>query len=563
MRMVLLWRRIGGAGEGLSLDDVARNLQRLFSPLFSAPPEPRIRQNAAMRVIFLELPVRGWKPPFFQEDERTWALALDYPIDGRAALAANGIPFEDDNILPILCRSLQDDPVVLLREMAPPFSLVWSSKQTGETFVQNDGLGQTQLLEYQDDRIWALTNKLFALYAVGVSLEMESEDRAVRSTLGWFPLDKTGYRRVRFLQPGTQLRLGPDGVRRTVHDVLSDWLNPGDLSQADCLELARCSLLKQIRAGMPLWEKPFADLSGGWDTRAVVSSLRALGAQFSASVTGQRELHDVIVASKLAEVAGFDLSVINGWAGLPPDTPEECKRRISLALRWQAGYMERHQHKEFLSHYTHRGGGKLDIIGSHGEIGRGNYSKMIKTVGLDEREYEEQLITRLMKRMPLFTRQGLHERIREAIKAAYRQADLFGLTGLARLDFFHLYERTRRWASGSLSSRPGMVFAPFLKPDYIRTSYGYRGHGKETNLFHRHIIAMNAPDWVTVPFASDLQGSKPSTLFPSGWKQSSGTADYDNLLYSKMVGKPIIDDALDQGGFWTMIFDPDRVKENW
>jgi hypothetical protein len=217
-------------------------------------------------------------------------------------------------------------------------------------------------------------------------------------------------------------------MSRTIHDVLSESVNPGDLSQADCLEMARCSLLKQIRAGMPLWEKPFADLSGGWDPRAVVSSLCALGAQFSASVTGQEELRDVIVASKLAKIAGFDLRVIGGWAGLPADTPEECRRRISLALLWQAGYIVNHQHKEFLSNYTHLGGGKLDIMGARGEIGRGVYSKMIKAESLDEREYEEQLITKLMGKIPPLIRQGLHDRIREMIQEAYRQADRFGLT---------------------------------------------------------------------------------------------------------------------------------------
>jgi hypothetical protein len=548
----------------------------MFSPLFSAPPKPTIRQNAAMCMVFLELPVRGWKPPFFQEDERTWSLALDYPVDGCGALTANGIPFEDHDVLPILCRSLQDDPVLLLREMAPPFSLVWSSKETGETFVQNDGLGQAQLFEYRDDHVWAVTNRLFTLSALGLSLELERDEWAVRSTLGWFPLVMSGYKKTRYFQPGTQVRLGPDGVRRTIHDVLSEWVNPGKLSQADCLEMARCSLLKQVGAGVPQWEQPFADLSGGWDTRAVVSSLRASGAQFSVHVTGWEELHDVIIASKLAKIAGLDLKVVSGSAGMPADTPEECKRRIFLALLWQAGYIEGHQHKEFLSNYTHLDGGKLDIIGSHGEIGRGYYARMINAVSLDETRYEDQFITRLMKRMPSFTRRDLHDRIREIIKEAYRQADRFGLTGLARLDFFYLYERTRRWASGSLSSRPGIAFAPFLNPDYIRATFGYRGHGKETNPFHRHIIATNAPDWVTVPFASDLRGRKPSgdgaesgdqsgaeTASPSGWKRSSGTADYDNLLYWRMVGKPIIDEALDRGGFWTTIYDPDRTKEHW
>jgi hypothetical protein len=68
MRIVLLWHRIGGAVERLGPETVARNLQKMFSPLFSVPPKATIRQNSAKRMVFLELPVRGWKAPFFQQD---------------------------------------------------------------------------------------------------------------------------------------------------------------------------------------------------------------------------------------------------------------------------------------------------------------------------------------------------------------------------------------------------------------------------------------------------------------------------------------------------------------
>src|SRR5206468_8818600 len=141
-----------------------------------------------------------------------------------------------------------------------------------------------------------LTNKIAALMALGVPLGLEREDWAVRSAIGWFPLNLTGFKNVRFLSPGTQLCLDPTGVHRKEYDVLSEWLNPPSLSQEDCLELARCSLLQQIQAALPQWEKPSVGLTGGWDSRAVVSSLRVLGVDVSLRVKGQPEKFDVVIA---------------------------------------------------------------------------------------------------------------------------------------------------------------------------------------------------------------------------------------------------------------------------
>ena len=41
-----------------------------------------------------------------------------------------------------------------------------------------------------------------------------------------------------------------------------------------------------------------------------------------------------------------------------------------------------------------------------------------------------------------------------------------------------------------------------------------------------------------------------------------GTLDYDNVVYYQEVAKPLIDECLDQEGFWTEIFEPDLAKEH-
>jgi len=132
------------------------------------------------------------------------------------------------------------------------------------------------------------------------------------------------------------------------------------------------------------------------------------------------------------------------------------------------------------------------------------------------------------------------------------------------------YERTRRRHSGSLTSQTGLVFTPFLNPDYIRATSGYRRQGgafwhlgEQLNPFHRHIIAINAPDWANVTYADVLErrekerrrqnkivGLSEGDLAPSlDWRQSNGKDYYNFALHWKVVGKPIIDAALAQSGF--------------
>src|SRR5437773_3399025 len=150
--------------------------------------------------------------------------------------------------------------------------------------------------------------------------------------------------------------------------------------------------------------------------------------------------------------------------------------------------MPSHKHKTLLSNKPYLEPVTVNIMGQHGEIGRGYYAKRTRAAESSEPDYESRLIRHLMGGMPPFTRQDLQDLIRETIRTAYRQADRYDLVGLARLDFFYLYERTRRWASGSLSAQPGVVVAPLLNPDYIGATFPYSGCGGAATPFYRRVV---------------------------------------------------------------------------
>jgi hypothetical protein len=77
----------------------------------------------------------------------------------------------------------------------------------------------------------------------------------------------------------------------------------------------------------------------GWDSRAIISSLRILGVPFRARVKGQPDSPDVTVARELARIAGIPLAVETS-AELPSSDPNDWRDSIQLALLWQAGQMD-------------------------------------------------------------------------------------------------------------------------------------------------------------------------------------------------------------------------------
>lgn len=548
MRTFLLWHRIDERIATPSTAGVAQRLSALLDPLLAAPATERQIETAAASVVFVEQPVRGWRAPLFEAKGERWAIAVDYPLGTTNLLG--------------LARRLEEVPRELLETLAPPFAVIWGGSAGSAVHVQNDGLGQAQLFEFNDGRLLVLTNRISALGALGIQPEPVPEEWAVRCALGWFPLRLSGYRNVRFVEPGTRLSFEQDGVHRQVFDVLSGWVSPDPLGEKDCLELARSSLMCSIEAAAPLWQRPSVGLSGGWDTRAVVATLRALGLEFSARVRGAPGRPDVVVASELARTAGIELRV-RSRAGLPPDDAAACRRSISRALRWQAGYMVTAKHKTFLAGRAALDGGVVNVMGQHGEIGRSYYARMIGAPQLPEREWEEGLLRALLAKMPPFIHTYLHERIVETIRAAYREADRYDLTGRRKLDFFYLHERTRRWASGSLSSQDGIVVAPFLNPDFIRAVFAFP-NAMTLNPFHRHIVARNAPDWAEIPYAEEIAKRRSvQDRNPQDWRQPRGNHHYDSALYWTTVGAPIIEQALAEPGWWTELFDPASARRKW
>jgi hypothetical protein len=390
-----------------------------------------------------------------------------------------------------------------------------------------------------------------ALRALGIRLEPVPHEWAAHATLGWFPLQLTGFKNVRLLEPATQLRIDADGVHRSRTDVLGQWLHPETRQDDEWLEIARNSLLRRLGAAATGCSEASAGLTGGWDSRAIISSLRALGLPFRARVKGQPDSPDVTVARELARIAGIPLAVETS-ADLPSSDPNDWRDGIKLALLWQAGQMDVDKQKTLFARGQRLDRGRVNIMGQHGEIGRAfHYAGMLQKHGICELPWsdtklEKRFVGHIVATAPRCLRHDLRDAVHEIVLAAYREATRYNLNGLGILDFLYLHENTRRFNAGSLASQTNLVVAPFLNPDFIRAAFAVTPALKTDHALHQHIVGTNTPDWANVAYAE----SQPSSRY------------YNEGASWQTTGAALLNDALHKDGFWAEVFDADLARED-
>ena len=579
MRVALAWHWKRAESSKVQRPDaraVGERLARQFGPLLANPPEVVAHAGRHGSFSAIELPTRGWRAPFHELDARdgAWAYATEYPLNAARLLGRR----PKDGALLALERELARAPGVPMRELYPPFGLFASRGEGEGVAVTVDGLGQGQLFEYEDAEVWAVANKPAAFEALGVELRLDPEAWPVRFTLGWFPEDSSGYRNVRRVGPGQRFELGSNGVSRRQVDALGDWVNPPARSPEDCLELARESIEQYVSDLTQLAKRPSVGLSGGWDSRAIASVLRSQGADFELRVRGHPERFDVLVAWKLAQVAGLPIRV-KTQGGFPPDDAEACRNCMRRALAWQSGNMATLKHKTFLARKPGLDGGVANVMGQHSGIGKADFAVRIEAHELEPEQYERALLDSLMRDAPPMFTAETAARVRAEIASAYRRADDHGLRGLHRLHYFFLHEFTRRWGSATVNAQTGVVLTPFLNPGFIRAAFAFPPERIPAKPFHRHVTGTHAPDWAEIVYEShatkrdlregrlELTGIEPPREddLPA-WRRGRRYGKYHQHLYWQQVGAPLVEEALDameQGAALGAWFQRSRDLEAW
>jgi hypothetical protein len=555
MRTILIWQD-EQSGDGRHAPRVGEALAGSLSELFHAPLSTFVPRCSAADVVFVREQMQDWRLPFVEARDDSWAIATDYPIDGVPALESRGIRSEESGILTSLAALFEASPASVVAEIAPPFAVAWSSDGGRTLELQLDGLGLSQFFEYDDGRVWAVTNRLAALEALGVRLEPVVREWGVYAALGWFPGDMTGYRNVKRLGPGTRLTVHAGGRARTRHDALRTWLQPGEGSQADRFQRAAESVLRILRTASRHWSPPTIGLSGGWDSRVIVSSLTHLGVPFGLRVKGSPTSPDVTTAVDLARRLGVPIKVYPH--PVPSERVADWLECADRAVAWQGGHLEPEAHKRFFDSTFRLSPARVNVMGKHGEVTRTwGYRQMGITRPEDaaaEQDWESRFVGYLLNRLPEFAPAGLVAFVREVLTECYREAAGYGLRGIAAVDFFYLNQVTRREKSAEAAAQNALVITPLLTPETIMAGAGMSAADRMGNALHRYVLEkIGPPGWGAVEFAANSNALKKARasgapLQLSPWEEfflkHRASSFYDDLAVWRTAGRAPLREAV-------------------
>lgn len=568
MLSFLLWTSAAGDSHR-QLNSVAQTFGDLFAQFLPSAVHVHTRSFNDAYLAWFELPVQGWRPPFFQEDGQTAAWAADFPLNGHMVLQNHGIATDSIAFLPPLARAIQAHPKRILEQLVPPMLLLWEDKATGELHLLNDALGHAQLYRYTSHGNFALSNRLFAFKALSAPLTPCADEWAANCSFGWFPLNRTGFKEVRFVDPSTHFKwTGAGTPQQQSLNVLDSWIKPPSASRYKCLEMARMALLNYIIATWPLFSDASGGLTGGFDSRSIFATYRYLGLKLRPRVKGPANNYDVILSKRLAAMAGMDLT-LKPTAELPPVSVESIRASVQAALVWQAGNMDNGQQISFLPAGRRLPIGSVNVMGHDGLIGRGFFARMIGANKLDPHLYQQHMVRLLANKIPDFFLPEIKARVQMLIQRMCQQGAEHGLSEAKQLDFLYLFERTRRWSSGSQHSQTSQVLAPFLNGQFIRAVYSYKNADFQENVFHRYIINLHAPDWIQVPFERELKKRDKQERRlsrdrepPGSWMLSNNSNYFNRHLFWQQAGAPLLKEGLATGHFWREIFDAAKIKEH-
>jgi Glutamine amidotransferase domain len=222
-----------------------------------------------------------------------------------------------------------------VEEFEGQFALVAHDAETGEVSVASDPFGMLAVYVAQRDQ---------RTYVATSALALAKHLRAKPSRLGLEIFLLAGYQfgtvtnweGIERVDPGTRVVFAKDGVRRETYwrPQVDPQVAKMSLEEAVryCSDVASATYARRLASG----SRPWADLTGGFDTRLLVVLLRNAGLDFRTNTVGDDGNDDVQIARRLAEIGGWEWLQLK----LPADWGEVIPTILPTAVAWSDGHLD-------------------------------------------------------------------------------------------------------------------------------------------------------------------------------------------------------------------------------
>lgn len=208
------------------------------------------------------------------------------------------------------------------------WTLVRYDEASGELHAAVDAFGMLGLFACaRDDRLYLSTSSL--ALATHLRTPPDADEVAAFLRLGYQFGPRTLWTGVRRFLPGEQLRLRAGQVSNDVH-----W-RPGVDRHITAMDMSAAAqrladVIVSSCARLQGDEEPYADLTGGFDSRTLTVSLARAGIRFQTTTNGEPGDRDVEIAREIARLRAWHWTRI----GPPEDWPARFTALVPRALAW-------------------------------------------------------------------------------------------------------------------------------------------------------------------------------------------------------------------------------------
>lgn len=417
-----------------------------------------------------------------------------------------GTALHDRDLLSIF---LQGGADALARSVEGAFVIVAGDGRTGAIFAITDPVGSRHAFVRMASGVVALSASSLVLAGVApVTPDPIAVQEQIRTATIYE--DRTLYREVRRLAPASIHAIADGRItsRRywNIGDVPRDRL--GGARAADALAESLAAVVRRVARSHP---KIVCDLTGGYDSRAVLAGCLHAGVDVETTVSGTPGSDDTRIARAIADSVGIPLRYV---AQKIPSSMEE----MDGALAFTDGEYDLLEYARILS--VHRELSRtydISLNGTAGELGRGKHWGFAgSSVGAIEKLNARRIVsTRLgdaSSDPSLFPARERLDLTSHFVAIVERLNDGLAETpNTLQLDSYYLM-RMRCWQGRIASSTDHLwsCLSPFLARSVMEVALQIGVRSREHNrVFHEMFARSKAPALARIPVAG---GRPPAPL---------------------------------------------------
>lgn len=399
----------------------------------------------------------------------------------------------------LLSRYLEVGPRAVGRELEGFFCLVVGDARSSEVIVITDIVGSCHGFVRQMEEGLALSGSSMLLAALRVTALDTTGCQEFLHT-GVIYEDRTLYQDVRKLEPATVFRFARGALQS--QERYWEIMELGEYSldgreATEALWAATVAAAKRIGRRFP---RVVCDLTGGYDSRALVAAFLSSGVPFATTVSGPPDSADVVISQRVAHAFGLPHLI-------SADAPLNLEL-VQSALAYTDGECDLvdyarilHIHRDLMTRFD------ISLNGSFGEVARGYWWELLfphagASRSLDARKLARRRFAAEVIDSSLFPKENRLEPAAHFTQVIERiNAGMHRLPNTVQMDHIYLTMRMHRW-QGRLASSTDQLWpclSPFLFRSVLEAMLRTAPRLRRRGLLVRQMLAQHQPRLAEFP----------------------------------------------------------------